>query len=76
MKYGEEFPRRYRNRTIEHPDYGDCVIYIIEVGIPEWTDRLTVKVPMKFFITEVTKPNSAYKKKRRLQKSGLKLVEG
>lgn len=76
VKYGEEFPRLYRNREIDHPDYGHCLIYITEVGYPEWTNKMTVEVPIKYFITEIKKPNAEYAKNRRLQKSGLKMVKG
>ena len=76
VRHGDEFPRPYRSIEIDSPDYGECLIYVTAVGIPEWVDPLTVKVSMEYFITEITAPNAAYRKNRRLQKSGLKLVEG
>lgn len=76
VRHGNDFPRRYRSVTVKHSYYGDCLIYITAVGIPEWVDPLTVKVPIEFMITEIIEPSAEYKKKRRLEKSGLKLVEG
>lgn len=76
IRHGIDFPHQYRSMKVESPDYGECLVYVTAVGIPKWVDPLTVEVPYEYFITEVTKPNAIYKKKRRLQKSGLKLVEG
>lgn len=76
VRNGDDFPRPYRSIEIESPDYGECLVYVTSVGIPKWIDPLTVEVPFEYFITEIQKPNAEYAKKRRLQKSGLKLVEG
>lgn len=70
------FPRRYRSETITIDGYGKCLVYVTDIGTPEWVDALTVRVPIQCMITEVREPSAAYLKKRRLQKSGLKLVEG
>lgn len=76
VRHGEEFPRPYRNKEVYIPNYGECLIYVTAVGIPKWVDPLSVEVPYEYFITEIQEPNEEYLKKRRLQKSGLKLVEG
>ena len=76
LRIGDEFPRPYRSIEIESPDYGECLVYVTAVGIPKWVAPLTVEVSFEYFITEITEPNAIYKKKRRLEKSGLKLVEG
>ncbi len=76
LRHGVDFPEQYRSITIEHSEYGECLIYITGVGTPYWEDPLTVKVPYTYYITEITEPSAEYVKKRRLQKSGLKLVEG
>lgn len=73
---GNKFPQKFRSKTIMIDAYGKCLIYVTAVGTPEWVDALTVKVPIECFITEVQEPNAEYLKKRRMQKSGLKLVEG
>ena len=76
VRHGDDFPRPYRSIEIVSPDYGDCLVYVTATGVPEWVDPLTVEVPFEYFITEITEPNEVYLKKRRLEKSGLKLVEG
>lgn len=70
------FPRRYRSETITIDGYGKCLVYVTAVGTPEWVDALTVRVPIQCLITEIQEPSAEYKKKRRREKSGLKLVEG
>ncbi|MEK4403475.1 hypothetical protein MKZ26_03390 [Sporosarcina sp. FSL K6-6792] len=76
IKYGEPFPRVYSNREIVSTDYGDCKVYITDVGIPEWSNRFIVKVFIKFYITEITEPSEYYLKEKRRKKTGLKLIEG
>ena len=73
---GNKFPQKFRSSTIMIDAFGKCLVYVTDVGTPEWIDALTVKVPIYVYITEVQEPNAAYLKKRRMQKSGLKLVEG
>lgn len=75
IRHGMDFPRRYRSMEIEHPNYGECLIYVTMVGTPYWVDPLTVEMPYEYYITEVTKPNAIYKKNRRVKKLGLKLME-
>lgn len=76
IRNGVDFPRPYRSRKVENPIYGECLIYVTAVGIPYWVDPLTVEIPYEYYITEVIKPNAEHLKKRRMQKSGLKLIEG
>lgn len=73
---GNKFPQKFRSKTITIDAYGKCLVYVTDVGTPEWVDALSVRIPIECFITEIQEPNAMYRKHRRMQKSGLKLVEG
>ena len=73
---GYKFPQKFRSMTITIDSIGKCLVYVTDVGTPEWINALTARVTIYVYITEIIEPNAAYLKKRRLQKSGLKLVEG
>lgn len=53
LKYGQEFPKQYSNRDFYISSYGNVMVYIIEVGTPEWSENFTVKIPIKYYITQV-----------------------
>lgn len=76
VKYGQDFPKARRSMEIEHPMYGECLIYVISIGTPFWTEKLTVKVPMIFYITQILKPNRMYRVNKKQKEINLKLVKG
>lgn len=73
VKYGEPFPvaKRSTERYIE--SYGHVLIYIIELGQPKWTERLTVEIPMKFVITDIINPSKSYNDSKK--RNHLKLIK-
>lgn len=73
---GYNFPRPCRSTTITIDKFGKCLVYITSVSTPEWIDAITAKVSIECYITEIQEPNETYLKKQRIQKSGLRLVEG
>jgi len=75
VKYGEYFPKAKRSMELHHPDYGYVLVYIIEIGQPRWTNKLSVKVPFKHYITDITKPNNKYLKAKKQAKSNLKVIK-
>lgn len=73
VKYGEEFPKAKRSMELHHPDYGYVLVYIIEIGRPRWTDKLSVKVPFKHYITDIISPIKKYNDKKK--KSHLEVIK-
>jgi len=76
IRYGEEFPKRYQSLEINHDNYGHCLIYITALGRPEWTEKMMVAVPYKYYITQIIEPNKKYLADRKRKESKLKLVKG
>lgn len=75
VKYGEAFPIPRRSMKLNNADYGNVLVYIIEVGQPEWTEKISVRVPFKYYITDILKPSKKYVNKERLKKSNLKVIK-
>jgi len=76
VKYGEDFPKPNSNRNVIQPKLGRCLIYIISVGIPEWSNDMSVLVPIRFYITQIIEPNKRYLADKKRKVSKLKLVKG
>jgi len=74
VKFGEDFPKANSNMNLESTEVGEVLVYITHVGTPKWNDDYTVNVPVKLYITEVTKPSEEFEKKQRKEKIGLRLV--
>jgi hypothetical protein len=53
IKYGEPFPIANRSMELHNPDYGIVLIYIISLGQPTWTNKLSVEIPMRYYITDI-----------------------
>lgn len=77
LKYGQEFPKRYSNRDFYIPSLGNVMVYILEVGQPEWEENFTVKVPIKYYVTQIYDDEHKVQKesKVRKRKSKFYLVE-
>ncbi|MFD1335783.1 hypothetical protein ACFQ4N_09505 [Oceanobacillus iheyensis] len=75
IKYGEEFPEPRKSTKIIIHDYGECLVYITAIGIPQWTNKMTVVVPFRYYITQILKPNKTYEKNQKRKKSNLTLVK-
>ena len=76
VKYGDDFPKPRRSMEVIHSRFGKCLIYVTSVGIPEWTNRMTVLVPMKFYITQIIDPSKKYLINQKRKTAHLKLVKG
>lgn len=74
VKYGEKFPKVRRSETLNISGMGVALVYLTYVGTPEWDKDFTVKVPIEYYITEITKPSNEYKKKQKKNRVGLRLV--
>ncbi|QTD40604.1 hypothetical protein [Sporosarcina sp. Te-1] len=44
VRFSNDLPRPYRSIEIDCPDYGECLVYVVSVGIPEWEDPLNDQV--------------------------------
>lgn len=75
VKYGEEFPLSKRSMELNSPDYGKVLVYIIELGKPKWTENFSVKIPFKYYITDILNPSKKYANKQRRKSSNLKLIK-
>lgn len=75
VKYGESFIRPKRSTKLTNEYYGLVLVYVIQVGVPEWNDDYSVRVPIKYLITEVIEPGKEYLKDKRKKKLGLKIIE-
>lgn len=75
VKFGEEFPKAKRSMELHNADYGHVLVYIIEIGQPEWTEKLSVKLPFKYYITGILKPSKKYATRKKLKKSNLKVIK-
>lgn len=73
--YGEDFPKLRRNRMLTSDSHGDINAYIVEVGTPEWTEKMTVEVPIAYYITQIVKPSKKYKREQKRKKIGLHIVK-
>jgi len=75
VKYGEPFPRLHRSTELENETFGRVLIYITNLGTPEWTTKMSVKIKIRYYITEIIKESQQYKNKKRLTKSGIRVVK-
>jgi len=75
VKYGEPFPRLHRSIELENETFGRVLIYITDLGTPEWTEKMSVKIKIKYYITEIIKESQQYKNKKRLTKSGICVIK-
>lgn len=71
IKYGEEFPQENRNKEMYIGGFGYVNIYILSLGQPRWEKDLTVRIPVRFYITDIIKPEKEEQKVKRIR---LKLV--
>lgn len=76
VKYGEEFPKPRRSMRLINPDIGTCLVYVISIGTPKWTNKMTVQVPMEYYITQIIEPNKKYRTNQKRKESNLQLVKG
>jgi len=75
VKYGEPFPRLHRSTELENETFGRVLIYITNLGTPEWTTKMSVKIKIRYYITEIIKESQQYKNKRRITKSGIRVIK-
>lgn len=75
VKYGDPFPKAKRSMELHNSNYGYVLVYIIELGQPEWTEKFSVKIPFRYYITDILKPNKKYIKQKKLNKRNLKLIK-
>ncbi|WP_077324080.1 hypothetical protein [Virgibacillus siamensis] len=76
VKYGDPFPKAKRSMELYNKDYGNVLVYIKELGTPYWTERMTVKVPFRYYITGIIQPNNKYLEKKKQGKSNLRVIQG
>lgn len=76
LKYGQEFPKQYSNRDVHIEGYGNAMIYIIHVDTPEWGENFTVKVRMKYYITQIYDDEFKVGENKVIKKNKLYLVKG
>ncbi|APC48278.1 hypothetical protein BME96_08895 [Virgibacillus halodenitrificans] len=74
VKYGDPFPVPRRSMRLINPNYGTCLVYVISTGVPKWTNKMTVHVPMKYYITQIVEPNKKYRNHQKRNK--LQLIKG
>lgn len=74
VKYGETFPNPRRSMELHNEEYGKVLVYIISTGVPEWTEKMTVNVPIKYYITDIMEPNKRYRNKQKIKKIGLRVL--
>jgi hypothetical protein len=70
IKYGDRFPavgEEFRMTS----QYGSFTIKYTWVGTPEWTPKHTVRVPVKFIITEVIEISN----KGKVKQSGFEIIK-
>ncbi|MCJ7842632.1 hypothetical protein MUB24_17350 [Lederbergia sp. NSJ-179] len=53
IKFGQDFPRKYSNRKLYISGVGDVLVYITDVGVPQWTEKMTVKIKIWYYITQI-----------------------
>lgn len=75
VKYGDTFPKARRSRKLYSEEYGSVMVYIIDTGQPKWTEKLEVKVPIKYYIQQIIEPSDTYKRKKKRKETGLHLVK-
>ncbi|WP_404456904.1 hypothetical protein LG329_19320 (plasmid) [Virgibacillus necropolis] len=75
VKYGEPFPKQNRSIELENETFGRVLVYITNLGTPEWTEKMSVSIPIKYYITEIIKPSNNYQKKQQKKNIGLRLIK-
>jgi len=73
VKYGESFPIAKRSMELNNNKYGNVLVYVIELGTPEWTNKMSVNVPFRFYITDIISPSREYLETKRRNK--LKIIK-
>lgn len=63
IKYGDEFIKRHHNYVVDLKGIGKCNIYLLSKGHPFWSQRMSVIVPVQFYITSVYEHKKAIKEK-------------
>lgn len=75
VKYGDPFPRANRSMEYHNETYGHVLVYIISLGQPTWTKKMTVEVPFRHYITQIIEPSEKYLNKKQREKSNLKVIK-
>jgi len=79
VKYGEPFPKANNRIWLRNKDQGNNILaHIVDVGQPKWTEKLSVRVPFRYYVTESpdTNTNIRFEENDILEKNHhLKLVK-
>lgn len=59
VKYGEEFPVANRSMELHNSQYGHVLVYIISLGQPNWTNKLSIEIPIRYYLTDIISPNKS-----------------
>jgi len=75
VKYGEPFPKANKSMEFHNETYGHVLVYIISLGQPKWTKKMTVEIPFRHYITQIIEPSEQYLRKKKCQKSNLTVIK-
>lgn len=73
VKYGEEFPVAKRSMKLYSKTYGWVLVYIISLDQPKWTNKFSVQIPFRYYLTNILEPSEHYLGNQ--QKSHLKAIK-
>ena len=70
LKFAKKFPKINEEFKIIHPDFGGCVVHIVDIDRYEWITPGEVETTVVYYILEVLEPSPQYRR----QQLGLKVV--
>ncbi|MFB9757471.1 hypothetical protein [Ectobacillus funiculus] len=71
VEFGKKFPKVNEKCQIIHPDFGVCIVLIVDIDRYEWIGKGEVETTVMYYILEVLEPSPQYRR----QQLGLKVVE-
>ncbi|WP_028401075.1 hypothetical protein [Ectobacillus panaciterrae] len=71
LKFGKKFPKINEEFEIIHPDFGVCMVHVVDIDRYEWVTPGEVETTIMYYILEVLEPSPQY----RIQQLGLKVMD-
>lgn len=70
LKFDKKFPKINEKFKIIHPDFGVCMVHVVDIDRYEWITPGEVETTLVYHILEVLEPSPQYK----IQQLGLKVI--
>ena len=70
IKFNKKFPKINEEFKLIHPDFGGCLVHIVDIDWYEWVTPGEVETTIVYHILKVLEPSPQYRR----QQLGLKVI--